>query len=143
MIKFFFNCGVRCGFIFLLSQTSCLFHTGTNAVQVINLQLTEASALVSIWSPSQIVILRDDSVLILILYTFKHLECPVGYTGTGCNIPCYYPSFGLFCAKFCNCSRSECDKIRGCRTGKFPHLLYETIFIICKHVVMQDLHSLC
>lgn len=77
------------------------------------------------------------------LYTFKHLECPVGYTGPGCNIPCPYPSFGVFCAKSCNCNHSECDKIRGCHTGKFPHLLYQTIFIICKHVVMQDLHSLC
>lgn len=75
-------------------------------------------------------------------YAFKHLECPAGYTGPGCNTACPYPSFGPFCGKFCNCNHSECDKIRGCRTGSmFPYLLYETLFVLCKDVVWCKIYK--
>lgn len=41
-------------------------------------------------------------------------ECPSGYTGSQCHIPCRYPSFGYLCQFECNCSKQLCNFTKGC-----------------------------
>ncbi|XP_062610661.1 multiple epidermal growth factor-like domains protein 6 [Saccostrea cucullata] len=42
------------------------------------------------------------------------IECPSGYYGLECNVPCNYPSYGPRCNTICNCSENDCDYVHGC-----------------------------
>ena len=42
------------------------------------------------------------------------VECDVGYVGKNCSVPCPYNSYGERCQMTCNCTKDECDFIRGC-----------------------------
>lgn len=53
------------------------------------------------------------------------LECPPGYTGSGCIYVCHYPYYGMDCYLQCRCSVENCDFVSGCEdsslTGKSFH----------------------
>lgn len=42
--------------------------------------------------------------------------CPVGYFGSNCMVPCYYPTFGRFCKQDCQCDPSDCNHMYGCES---------------------------
>lgn len=50
-------------------------------------------------------------------------ECPVGYFGDNCEKQCPYPLFGNECRHSCNCTKNECNSVKGCvhleSTGKW------------------------
>lgn len=57
---------------------------------------------------------------ILICYCFNrynvwYLACPSGYFGINCFATYPYPFFGRLCTHQCNCSKSKCDFINGCK----------------------------
>lgn len=57
---------------------------------------------------------------ILICYCFNpynvwYLACPSGYFGINCFATCPYAFFGRLCTHQCNCSKSKCDFINGCK----------------------------
>nr|XP_022294531.1 protein draper-like isoform X2 [Crassostrea virginica] len=41
-------------------------------------------------------------------------ECDPGFYGTSCLNPCRYPTYGVYCQKFCDCSENICSNIFGC-----------------------------
>ncbi|XP_078336229.1 uncharacterized protein LOC144626350 isoform X2 [Crassostrea virginica] len=41
-------------------------------------------------------------------------ECPKGYFGITCDMPCRYPSFGDYCQSMCYCDVDNCNHIMGC-----------------------------
>ncbi|XP_034330965.2 scavenger receptor class F member 1-like [Crassostrea angulata] len=46
--------------------------------------------------------------------TANKIECPAGYFGKGCNIPCRYPNYGYLCQLKCNCNKERCNIAKGC-----------------------------
>jgi hypothetical protein len=50
------------------------------------------------------------------------LDCPAGYIGENCSIPCRYPSFGHACHGRCNCNESDCLITSGCKGWCFHHI---------------------
>lgn len=38
----------------------------------------------------------------------------MGYFGSNCTVPCYYPTFGMFCKQECPCDPSDCNHMYGC-----------------------------
>ena len=60
------------------------------------------------------------------------VECNVGYVGKNCSIPCPYNSYGERCQMTCNCTKDECDFIRGCakkEIGNWFIILYPIITV--------------
>ncbi|XP_056013530.1 multiple epidermal growth factor-like domains protein 10 [Ostrea edulis] len=62
--------------------------------------------------------------------------CCSGYTGSDCELPCRYPSYGVGCQLQCECEKNVCHHIKGCKTysqsrqSESPRrnvLLYSTI----------------
>uniref|UniRef100_K1PTA2 Helix-loop-helix protein 1 n=2 Tax=Magallana TaxID=2171616 RepID=K1PTA2_MAGGI len=43
--------------------------------------------------------------------------CPVGYFGSECTVPCYYPTFGMFCEQECECNLTDCNHMYGCESN--------------------------
>lgn len=43
------------------------------------------------------------------------IECDVGYYGQNCNFPCRYPNYGKLCQNKCECNKSKCNHIYGCK----------------------------
>lgn len=44
----------------------------------------------------------------------KGTECPLGYIGRYCDIPCQYPYYGVDCQQICGCSPLKCSFTSGC-----------------------------
>nr|XP_022294821.1 uncharacterized protein LOC111104937 [Crassostrea virginica] len=40
--------------------------------------------------------------------------CPIGFTGSACEIKCRFPAYGTLCQSACNCTKDQCDHISGC-----------------------------
>lgn len=58
-----------------------------------------------------------------IIFALFHIsECPMGYFGGNCEKQCPYPLFGNYCRLSCNCTKDECNSVKGCvqweSTGK-------------------------
>lgn len=48
------------------------------------------------------------------LEIIKGTECPLGYYGRYCNIPCQFPYYGVSCQQTCACSSKNCNFTSGC-----------------------------
>ena len=59
-------------------------------------------------------ILTDILYIYFTRNTSCFLECPKGYFGITCDMPCRYPSFGDFCQSRCYCDVDNCNHIMGC-----------------------------
>ena len=48
------------------------------------------------------------------LIAFIYLACPIGFTGSACEIKCRFPAYGALCQSACNCTKDQCNHISGC-----------------------------
>ncbi|XP_022292579.2 uncharacterized protein LOC111103531 isoform X1 [Crassostrea virginica] len=44
--------------------------------------------------------------------------CPIGFTGSDCEIKCRFPAYGVLCQSACNCTKDQCNHISGCDATK-------------------------
>lgn len=55
---------------------------------------------------------------------FFHKDCPVGYYWINCSRPCQYPYYGSKCGQTCSCEEENCDRMSGCKNGKYIDNIY-------------------
>ena len=69
------------------------------------------------------------------LIAFIYLACPIGLTGSACEIKCRFPAYGVLCQSACNCTKDQCNHISGC-DGKWV-FFYSSIDIHRCYIFMN------
>ena len=85
------------------------------------------------------------------LHNYQHakvwfIECPVGYYGVDCSVPCPLPTYGRFCAEHCSCSSASCHHVYGCNeTAGWENIsfFYENSYKSFRWIMNCELNVLC
>lgn len=77
-------------------------------------------------------------MLVYPLLFFIFEECPIGYFGFDCSVPCDQPFYGKLCSLRCGCLK--CHHIYGCVPGKsitinYRCLIYKIRYIIRNRII--------
>lgn len=60
------------------------------------------------------------------MYKMFFSECMPGFTGLNCTTKCPYPTYGVRCQGYCDCSNAMCDVFTGCKGLR----IYTFVFVI-------------
>lgn len=53
-----------------------------------------------------------------------------GYHGFNCTLQCPFPTYGIRCQKYCNCSKDLCDVSKGCSTLDNGTFFFSRVFSV-------------